>query len=50
VRLWENDQGSLLGFTWSNSHEITLHPYSARKDIGSFSCVSNRKSICMVYT
>jgi hypothetical protein len=24
VRLWENDQGSLLGFTWSNFHEIML--------------------------
>jgi mycothiol synthase len=24
VRLWENDQGDLLGFTWSNSHEIML--------------------------
>jgi len=24
VRLWENEQGDLLGFTWSNSHEIVL--------------------------
>ncbi|HEY6409326.1 MAG TPA: GNAT family N-acetyltransferase, partial [Ktedonobacteraceae bacterium] len=24
VRLWENEQGDLLGFTWSNAHEIVL--------------------------
>ena len=24
VRLWENEQGDLLGFTWSRSHEIML--------------------------
>jgi mycothiol synthase len=24
VRLWENEQGDLLGFAWSNSHEIML--------------------------
>jgi mycothiol synthase len=24
VRLWENEHGDLLGFTWSNSHEIML--------------------------